>query len=211
MTAVAVLGASGGIGKRVIARLLARSHEVIGQTRSAGKLAEFGGRVEEVVFDPAERSGYGAFLRRAEAVVFALGVRTLGGTTLFSDATRALLAGMASAGTRRLVAITGVGAGETRGHGGFVYNRILFPLVTRRMYADKDRQERLIAESGLDWTIVRPAPFSGRQPVGPLRVHTGIPDGLQLRAIGRDEVADFIVAEIETPRHTHERPFIGHA
>ena len=92
-------------------------------------------------------------------VVFALGVDATGPTSLFSDATKILITAMQAAGVRRLVAITGIGAGETRGHGGLIYDWIIFPLFTRHRYADKDRQEALIEASGLDWVIVRPAPF----------------------------------------------------
>ena len=92
-----------------------------------------------------------------DAVIFALGVDRRGRTTLFSDATLALVPAMNAAKVRRLIAVTGIGAGETRGHGGFIYDRLIFPLFTRERYADKDLQERIIEASGLDWTIVRPA------------------------------------------------------
>ncbi len=61
-------------------------------------------------------------------------------------------------GIARLIAITGIGAGETRGHDGWFYNRIVYPLFIRNRYVDKDRQGAIIERSGLDWTIVRPAP-----------------------------------------------------
>jgi NAD(P)H-binding len=60
--------------------------------------------------------------------------------------------------------VTGVGAGETKGHGGFVYDRILYPLFTKGIYADKDKQEDLVRQSQTDWTLVRPAPFRSRTP-----------------------------------------------
>lgn len=48
---------------------------------------------------------------------------------------------------RRLICVTGVGDGETKGHGGFLYDRILYPLLTKGIYADKDKQERRISGS----------------------------------------------------------------
>jgi hypothetical protein len=78
--------------------------------------------------------------------------------TLFSN-TRILIDAMVGHGVRRLVAITGVGAGETKGHGGFLYDCILYPLFTKRVYTDEGRQDELIRASPLDWVIVRPAPF----------------------------------------------------
>jgi putative NADH-flavin reductase len=134
----------------------------------------------------------------------------LGSTTLFSEATAALIAAMKRRHVKRLIAITGVGAGDSRGHGGFVYDRVIFPLFTRNRYQDKDRQEALIAASGLEWVIVRPAPFSEVAAAGPLEVHTRIEPGTVLRRIGRDEVAVFVVEQVDGDRYLRQRPFIGH-
>ncbi len=210
MSAVAVLGASGGVGRRIVGRLLDRGHEVIAQTRSADRLSDLRGRARIAVFAPDGAEGYPGFLEGAEAAVMAIGTRRLGPTRLFSQTTGHLLQAMAARGVRRLVAITGVGAGETRGHGGFVYDRIVFPLFTARMYADKARQEEMIAASGLDWTLLRPAPFAKDAPDTPFRVITDYPTQATLTAITRDEVADFVVEELETGRCIGKRPFIGH-
>jgi putative NADH-flavin reductase len=143
-------------------------------------------------------------------VIFAIGIDSSRRTDLFSAVTAALLPAMRQAGARRLIAITGIGTGETRGHGGFFYDRVIFPLFTRHRYADKDKQEALIAASELDWTIVRPAPFKDRAGPGALETHTTIPPGLSLRAITRDEVASFVLDEAERGRYRRQKPFIGH-
>ncbi len=132
-------------------------------------------------------------------------------TTLFSDVTAGLLPAMAAGHVRRLVAITGVGAGETRGHGGFFYDRVIYPLFTRPFYEDKDRQERLIRESALDWVIVRPAPFKATKGSTPLQVLTKIMPDTMLRRITRDEVASFVLDQLVDDRYVRQAVFIGHA
>jgi putative NADH-flavin reductase len=207
---VAVLGASGGVGRLIAQRLIDAGAEVACQTRDAAKLASLAGRAEVQAFDPRDAAKLETFVAHAEAVIFALGTDAIGPTTLFSDVTAALLPAMRKHRVRRLVAITGVGAGETRGHGGFLYDRIIFPLFTRRRYRDKDRQEALIAASDLDWTIVRPAPFTARPVPGPLIVLTEIEPHTRLTRITREEVADFVVAQIHSGEFSRQRPFIGH-
>lgn len=206
---IAILGASGGVGRRIVDLLLVEGAQLACQTRSADKLAEIAGKVEVQAFEPADAAALGQFIAGAEAVVFALGLDRLGKTTLFSDTTAALIPAMETAGVKRLIVITGVGAGETRGHGGFVYDRIIYPLFTRQRYQDKDRQEALIEGSALDWTIVRPAPFADKVS-GPLQVLTEIGPNTRLTAITRDEVARFIVEELESGAHIGAKPFIGH-
>lgn len=203
------LGASGGVGSKLLAEAAARGHQITAQTRTVGKITETPS-VKVVVGSPTDE----AFLRRNlhehDAAILCIGVDSIGRTTLFSDATRALVAAMQAAKVKRLVAITGIGSGETRGHGGWFYNRVIFPLFTRNRYADKDRQEALIERSGLDWTIIRPAPFTVHAGNQPLQIVTDIPPGLQLRSISRAEVAAFILDILENGQFSHQKPFIGH-
>jgi putative NADH-flavin reductase len=207
---IAVVGASGGVGRRVVDRALHRGWAVTAQTRDADKLRALSDRVRVVAGPPDDPATLRELVAGADAVVFALGIDRGGATTLFSDSTRGLLDAMGAAGVTRLVAVTGVGAGDTRGHGGFLYDRIVFPLFTRQRYADKDRQEALIAASATDWTIVRPAPFSDRPAGGDLKVVTELRDDTKLRRVTRDAVADFIVDALAHGRHRRQRPFIGH-
>lgn len=207
---IAVLGASGTVGRRIVDRLLAAGHDVVCQTRTAAKLAHLAGRTEVHLFDPRDAGKIARFVEGADAVIFAVGTDTIGSTTLFSEVTAVLIPAMRAHGVRRLIAITGVGAGETRGHGGFLYDWIIFPLFTRNGYRDKNRQEELITASDLDWIIVRPAPYTERSVSGALEVHTEIKPQTRLTRITRDEVADFVVAQLNSDTYLRQRPFIGH-
>ena len=205
-----ILGASGGVGRLAVHAALAAGHAVTAQTRTAARLADLPDGVRLAAADPARPEALRPWLAGQDAVLYALGERRLGATTLFSDTTRHLIEGMTQAGVMRLVAITGVGAGETRGHGGWFYDRVIFPLFTARKYADKTRQEALIAASGLDWTILRPAPFATRVPPGPLEIHETVPPDLRLTCITRAEVADLAIGLLPDPRSHRKRLFVGH-
>ena len=108
------------------------------------------------------------------------------------------------------ICVTGVGAGDTKGHGGFLYDRILFPLFTKGIYADKDRQEALIRDSGTDWTIVRPASFRAGESAAHFQLVTTIAPSTVLRRISIGEVADFLLDELERNRFVRQSVFIGH-
>ena len=205
-----VLGASGGVGSILLREAALRGHIITAQTRNADKLAKTAA-VNVVVGSPTDRSFLSRHMDGHDAVILCVGIDSIGGTTLFSETARAVVTAMQASGVRRLVAITGIGAGETRGHGGWLYNWIIYPLFTRNRYADKDRQEMIIEAADLDWTIVRPAPFAKRTGVGPLQVFTEIPNGLQLRSITRAEVADFILESVEKGTFIQQKPFIGHS
>jgi uncharacterized protein YbjT (DUF2867 family) len=97
---------------------------------------------------------------------------------------------------KRLIAVTGLGAGDSRGHGGFLYDAVAFPLLLKRVYDDKDVQEWIIRSSGLDWTIVRPGLLTNRPATGHYRVLTAAEDW-RFGVISRGDVADFIVRQVD--------------
>lgn len=205
-----VLGASGGVGSSLLQQAVSRGHHVTAQTRDARKITQMAA-VQVVAGSPTDKAFLQQNIAGHDAVVLCIGVDSIGKTTLFSAATEAVIAAMQATGVKRLVAVTGIGAGNTRGHGGWLYNLIIFPLFTRNRYADKDRQETMIERSDLDWTIVRPAPFTTRATSEPLQVHTDIPPELQLSSITRPEVATFILDCLETGSFIRQKPFVGHA
>jgi putative NADH-flavin reductase len=206
-----LLGASGGVGQRILVQGRARGHAIRAQTRDATRLACQPAGIEVVAADPTDTFALRALVAGQEAVIISLGTPPGLRTTLFSDVTTKLITAMAAEGVRRLVAITGVGAGETRGHGGFLYDRIIYPLFTRPFYEDKDRQERLIRESTLDWVLVRPAPFKATAGSAPFHVLTEIRPDTVLRRITRDEVASFVLDRLVDDRYQRRAVFIGHA
>jgi putative NADH-flavin reductase len=206
---ILVLGATGSVGRLVLREALDRRHQVTALVRSPQKLGELASRIRVVQGDALDASAVETAVAGQDAVVYALGAGNVRHTTLFSHSTRVLLDAMNRHSVRRLISVTGVGAGETKGHGGFLYDRILYPLFTKGIYADKDAQESLIRESQTDWTLVRPAPFRKHTRAGPLRAVTDV-DDITLRRISRGEVARFLVDELDHNRYLRQPVFIGH-
>jgi putative NADH-flavin reductase len=117
-------------------------------------------------------------------------------STLFSQSTRILVDAMKAAGVKRLIAVTGLGAGDSRGHGGLLYDAVVFPLLLKRVYDDKDVQEWIIRSSGLHWTIVRPGLLTNRPGTGRYRILTASKDW-RFGFISRADVADFLVRQVD--------------
>ncbi len=130
-------------------------------------------------------------------MVQALGVPTrdlLGPVRLFSEATGLLVPAMEKAGVRRLIAVTGFGAGDSRDAIGPL-QRLPFRLVFGRAYDDKDAQEMRIRRSTLDWTLVRPGVLTGGAATGRIRV-LDEPSSWRNGLIARADVARFLVDQI---------------
>jgi hypothetical protein len=91
--------------------------------------------------------------------------------------------------------MSSLGVGDSRGQLGLIYNLIYLPTFLRNVFRDKERQEKIIHESGLAWTVVRPAnflpfplPFRYRECVMPARPRI-------FPVMSRLHTADFIVKE----------------
>ena len=114
---------------------------------------------------------------------------------------------MKNSGVKRLICVTGIGAGDSKGHGGFFYDSIFLPFLLRTIYADKDRQESLIKASLVDWTIVRPGfltngPFTERY-----RVLTDL-SGVTAGKISRADVAHFMLKELQSKHYLRQTPLL---
>lgn len=84
-------------------------------------------------------------MRPSDALDGGTGLSPFCEVMLLSAATRAAVTEMTQSGVQRLICITGLGAGDSRGHGGFLYDRLILPLLLRNVYEDKDRQEAVSA------------------------------------------------------------------
>jgi putative NADH-flavin reductase len=113
---------------------------------------------------------------------------------------------MEASAVKRLICVTGLGAGDSRGHGGLLYDAALY-LILGRIYTDKDAQEWIIRRSRLDWTIVRPAVLTTGARTGTYRVLVD-PRDWRSGFISRADVADFLVRQIDDEGLIHKTPVL---
>ncbi len=156
---ILIMGATSGIGRCALDEAVSRGLPVRAFARSADTLNGIP-HVEPMPGDARDPEDVAQALTGARAVVYALGIRERLSMlwepeTLFSETTRVLVDEMARSDTRRLVVVTGFGAGRSRAAMSKL-EKMGHRAVLGRPYADKDRQEDLIMGTDLDWTIARP-------------------------------------------------------
>ncbi|HEY8357898.1 MAG TPA: SDR family oxidoreductase [Ramlibacter sp.] len=205
---ILVLGATGGTGQIIIRQALAKDYDVTALMRSPEKAAGLTG-VKLAIGDARDEAALRQAIKGQDAVVSVLGTppSPFKEVTLLSTATRALVNAMQAEGVSRLVAITGIGAGDSAGHGGFAFDHLILPLLLRHVYADKNRQEAIIRQSGLDWTLVRPAVLNDKPGKGAPRALEDL-SRFHGGTIARADVAGFIVDELESGQWLHRSPLI---
>lgn len=208
-----IIGGSRGIGLEAVKLGLARGHTVRALSRGADRIAISDPSLDKRSGDALESADVAAALEGVDVVIQALGVSAgpdmvLRPVHLFSAATRVLIPAMEQAGVRRLISVTGYGAGDSRATLGCLQGTV-FRLVLGRAYDDKDVQERLIKASELDWIIARPAILTKGAWSGRYRVLVE-PGTWRNGFISRADVADFLIGQVEDDTYLRRTPVLAY-
>jgi putative NADH-flavin reductase len=203
-----LIGATQGVGFELLQQALQAGHEVTLIARHPERLEVNhenltvikGGILDQEVI---EQAGNGQ-----DAVCITLGTKpTRKPVSVYSEGTRVVIAAMKQSSCRRLLCVTGIGAGDSRGHGGFVYDRIINPLLLGKIYEDKDRQEAIVQQSDLDWEIIRPGFLTNGPHTRKYRVLTDL-SGVKAGNISRADVADFMLREAAAMQYSRQTPLL---
>ncbi|WP_280236356.1 NAD(P)-dependent oxidoreductase [Nocardia cyriacigeorgica] len=205
---IAIFGATGTIGRHVVAQALKQGHEVTVLTRDAANVTSTSDRLRVVVGDVLDPAAVERVVAGQEAVLVSLGNGRKG--VVRAEGTRTVIAAMQRNGVKRLICQSTLGIGDSRPNLNFLWKYILFGVVLRPAYADHEVQERYVRESGLDWTIVRPSAFTDGPATGTYRRgFPGTEPGLSLK-ISRIDIADFMLEQLTDRTYLHQAPGISH-
>jgi putative NADH-flavin reductase len=203
-----VIGASRGIGLELLQQALAAGHEVTAIARRPQRLHIINENLKVIKGDIRDKYVIEEAVHGQDAVCITIGIiPTLQPVSVFSEGTMRVVEAMNKSSCKRIICVTGIGAGDSRGHGGFLYDKIFKPLLLKTIYEDKNRQEAIIRESGLDWVLVRPGFLTNGPRTGKYRVLTEL-SGVKAGKIPRADVADFMLREAAEMKHKGQTPLL---
>jgi putative NADH-flavin reductase len=203
MAKIALIGASGNAGSRILKELSDRGHQVTAIARNPEKIASLPNVVAKKgdVFDQA---GLSELLKGHDAVISAVHFTASDPVTLI-EAVRA-------SGVSRYLVVGGAGSLEIA-PGQRVVDLPDFP-VAYKAEATKGAEflDRLKGEKQLDWTFLSPsAEFVPGERTGKFRI--GKDSLLSNEAGSRISFEDYAIAlvdEIEKPQHSRQRFTVGY-
>jgi putative NADH-flavin reductase len=201
---IALIGATGFIGSRLLAELTARGHRVTAISRNPDKVPA-APNVTAKKGDVFDRDGLAALLAGHDAVISAVHF------TASDPAT--LLAAVRQSGVKRYLVVGGAGSLEVA-PGKQLFDTPDFPQI---YHAEAKKGgaflDLLKGESGLDWTflspsaLIQPGERTGKFRLGGDQL---LVDAQGKSAISAEDYAIALVDELEKPAHTRRRFTVGY-
>jgi uncharacterized protein len=203
MARIALIGASGNVGTRILNELVSRNHQVTAIVRDTSKVPARAG-VTAARGDAADPAGLAEVLKGHDAVV---------SSVRFLDTDpQALIGAVRASGVKRYLVVGGAGSLEVA-PGKRLVDQPDFPAA----YKDEaskgaDFLDALRGVSDLDWTFISPsALFVPGERTGKFRLAK---DELLVSekgsTISYEDYAVALVDEIEKPAHVRERFTVGY-
>jgi nucleoside-diphosphate-sugar epimerase len=200
---VVVFGASGGTGRAAVWQALEDGHDVTAFARAPAAVDLRHERLQFVAGDVLDAAAVKRAVAGRDAVIVALGAsaapppsRPARGATpakVCSAGTRHVIAAMRAAGSRRLVCVSAYGVGETRDRVPAPF-KLTFRTLQKDQLEDKEVQEQIVRDSGLDWVIVQPVGLTNS---AAKRQFLASPEGkTKSTTIARADVAAFCVEQL---------------
>lgn len=200
---ILIFGATGNVGRRTVTAALRAGHTVTAVGRNTAAITE---RDDALVIEQGDvQKGRDVErLTPGHDVVIATFGAPLGRSTILHQpdvcqvGTQNIVSAMTASGVPRLICMTSLGAGDSRGHGRPVFARLVEPVLLGRIMKDRNAQEDVVRASGLPaWVIVRPAELSDDDTGGDVRVITNIQAQPEPEKISRGDVAAFLVSLVD--------------
>ena len=207
---VIIFGATGSVGRLAVEHLLADGHEVTAFARRPAAIEITDPKLKRLTGNVMILKEVCNAVAGQDAVVVTLGSGTSRKSIVRSRGTDHIVKAMQHHHVDRLICQSTLGTGDSWSNLNFFWKRIMFGLLLRPVFLDHERQEQLVRESGLDWTIVRPSAFTDGPAEGNFKV--GIPAGerrLRLK-ISRADVAGFLTSCLRDTTYMHQAVGISH-
>jgi uncharacterized protein YbjT (DUF2867 family) len=207
---VLIVGATGGTGRQLVSQALERGHDVTALARNPAALDVAHPRLRIVAGNVLDPASLDEAMRGQGAVVCALGHKKFfPPNRILSQGTQNVVRAMEAHGVGRLVCETALGLGNTAGRMGLYYTLFVIPVILPAYFLDKARQERVIAQSRVNWIIVRPGALTNGARRGTYRHGAGIGNVLWTVRVSRADVADFMLNQLTDDTYVKSAPGIS--
>jgi len=205
-----VFGSTGGTGRELLIQALDQDHRVTAYARDPAKIEDIQhSRLTVVRGDVLDAVTVKSAVAGHEGILVTIGAGP-SRTTLREEGTRNIVEAMQGTGVKRLICQSSLGVGDSRANLPFFTKYIIVAVFLRNAFADHERQEAVVRQSSLDWTIVRP-PHLKDGPRTEVYRHGFPTTDTRIKGwISRADVADFMLKQLVDDTYLHITPGVSY-
>jgi putative NADH-flavin reductase len=206
MRQITIFGASGKVGRQVVALALQQGYRVVAFVHSQDPFAA-NDKLKVVKGDIRDRAAVAAALSGSSAAISTLGSWGTRNKNVVTTGMRAIIPAMEQIGITRLVTVTGAGARWSGDRPGFLdrLGHVLLRIAAAKILQDGEEHLRLLDESRLEWTCLR-SPVMSKRRGSDYRLDLQPP--VPWAAIPRPAVAQALVIQLKNLDYVRSAPFI---
>ena len=212
---ILILGITGKTGALAAEAALKRGHQVVGIARDPAKVTVSG--VEIIKGTPYDFETVQKAVNGCDAVISTLGMfpntqgmfgKIRSPLDSMSVSMKNVVKSMQEKSIKRVVLMTALGVGDSKNLMPWLFGLIVKISNIKYAYADHNRQEQVLENSSLDWTIVRPVMLTDK--TDDLSIATNLKGSGKIKgSVTRIAVANFMMDCIEKGLYIREKPGIS--
>ena len=206
---IALFGASGTIGQRILKEVLSRGHHVTAIVRDPSRITESNPNLTVQPGNVLDAESVARGVAGHDAVISAFGPGGSQGASAVIDSVRSLIVGLGKAGVKRLEVVGGAGSLEVA-PGLRLVDSPEFPLAWKEIALKHAEALEVLRNEGdnLEWTYVSPAALiQPGERTGKFRIGMDqlLSDGQGQSRISAEDYAIALVDELENRQHVRAR------
>lgn len=197
-----IIGGTGKTGTEMIKQALEMGHKVTALARDPQRLKITNPNLTVIEGNVLKPESFEKSLKGHDAVLSALGhKRFIIKTKILSEGTKNIIEAMKKNNLNRLISITSLGINDSRFKLGLYYTLFTIPVILMFYFLDKSRQEKIIFNSGLDWTIIRPGQLTNGKKKLKYKHGQNTGSYITTKTISRADVADFMLKQLSDTKY----------
>lgn len=210
MKKIALFGASGQTGQEFLDQALKEGYIVKALVRTPSKINQTSPDLEVIQGDVLNYDDVEKTVADTEVVVSLFGHVKGSPEWLQTNGTENIVKAMKQYQVERIISLSGGGLPFEKDEPKFPDKMIRFimKVAVPKVLKDAERHAEVLEKSGLKWTIVRGPRLTNDPKKGEYRVGwVGVNASTK---VGRADLADFILEEVEKEAYTEQMPFVSY-
>jgi len=206
---ILIFGATGGTGQELVRQCLEQNYAVTAFVRSPQKMKQSHPNLNVIKGDVLNSDDVLDAVANQDVVFCNLGMPASDKSSLRTDGTANIVKAMKARGVDRFICQTSLGFGDSTEVLPWHMKYLIVPFILKNAFKDHETQEKVVEQSNLNWTIVRPGNLTNGKKTGEYRHGFKSTEKIKLK-VSRADVAHFMLSNIENNQYNQSKVGISY-